>query len=349
VPDEPANTDPTAPPPPTTPTDDDSAPSEKSASFRTAKGSGEKKGRLPELRLGTGWLPEPPDARDLTIDHAPLQQMLAKVALGKLLRKKVLPPKVDLTQWAGPVQFQGGFNTCNAHVVAGLVAYFEMKAHGTEIAPSRLFLYKVAKNFLQTTGNSGVYIRQVMGVLKLIGVPPEKYWPYPDPGTYENPVTSSPLLDAEPTAFCYAIANDYRAISYYRLDQTGQEPTELLRLAKAHIAAQVPFAFGFPLYQLIAQAKGTGQIAYPSPALPNLGNHAVIALGYDDDKVVGEGIPGAAVTRGAIRMKNSWSDTWGDKGFGWIPYEFILQGHTRDFWTLLRSEWVDTGAFQLIS
>ena len=122
-----------------------------------------------------------------------------------------------------------------------------------------------------------------------------------------------------------------------------------MRLAKAHLAAQVPFAFGFPIYQVMKQAKDTGQIAYPSPPLPNLGNHAVIALGYDDDKVVGEGIPGAAVTRGAIRMKNSWSDTWGDKGFGWIPYEFILQGHTRDFWTLLRSEWVDTGAFQLIS
>ena len=275
--------------------------------------------------------------------------MLAKLAVGQLLRKKRLPSKVDLTQWAGPVLFQGGFNTCNVHVVSNLVTYFEKKAHGTDIAPSRLFLYKVAKNFLQTTGNAGVYIRQVMGVLKLIGVPPERYWPYPDPGTYEKPNSTDPLLDAEPTAFCYAIADDFRAISYYRLDQVGQKPEELLRMAKAHLAAQVPFAFGFPLYQLIAQAKTTGMIAYPSPPQPNLANHAVVALGYDDDMVVGAGIDGAATTRGAIRIKNTWSETWGDKGYGWIPYEFILRGHTRDYWTLLRSEWVDTGAFQLIS
>ena len=318
--------------------------------FRAAAGTGEKKGVIPELRLGTGWLPEPPDGRDFTASHPPLADMIGKLALTKILRRKWLPPKADLTQWAGPVYFQGGFNTCNAHVVAGLVAYFEMKAHGTEIAPSRLFLYKVAKNFLQQTdSNAGVYIRQIMGVLKLIGVPPERYWPYPDPGTYMEPRTTDPLLDAEPTAFCYAIANDYRAISYYRLDQVGQNPEELLRMAKAHLAAQVPFAFGFPLYQLIAQAKTTGMIAYPSPPQPNLSNHAVVALGYDDDIVVGAGVDGAATTRGAIRIKNTWSEAWGDKGYGWIPYEFILQGHTRDFWTLLRSEWVDTGAFQLIS
>src|SRR6185295_19104498 len=84
----------------------------------------------------------------------------AKTADTSAPGKKRMPAKVDLSQWAGPVQFQGGFNTCNAHVVAGLVTYFEKKAHGNDIAPSRLFLYKVAKNFLQQNDDSsGVYIR----------------------------------------------------------------------------------------------------------------------------------------------------------------------------------------------
>ncbi|HEV8238725.1 MAG TPA: C1 family peptidase [Thermoanaerobaculia bacterium] len=321
----------------------------KRRTFQPTKGRGKAKGKLPELRLGTGWLPEPPDERDLTVDHQPLQGMLAKLRLGRMIVKKVLPPKVDLSKWAGPVQFQGGFNTCNAHVVAGLVTYFERKAHGNEIAPSRLFLYKVAKNFLQATDNAGVYIRQVMGVLKLVGVPPEKYWPYPDPGTYQKPRSSDPLLDAEPSSFCYAIANDYRAITYYRLDEPDQRPAALLHLAKAHLVAQVPFAFGFPLYQLLGEATTTGRIPYPSAEQAPLANHAVVAMGYDDDIVIGKGIKGAAATRGAIRIKNSWSESWGEKGYGWLPYEYVLQGHTRDFWTLLRSEWVDTGAFQLIS
>jgi C1A family cysteine protease len=94
-------------------------------------------------------------------------------------------------------------------------------------------------------------------------------------------------------------------------------------------------------------AKTTGLVPYPDPPQPNLANHAVIAIGYDDDIEIGGGIDGAAKTRGALRIKNSWSDQWGDKGYGWLPYEYVLQGHTRDFWTLVRSEWIDTGAFDL--
>lgn len=298
------------------------------------------------LQLGTGWLPDPPDPRDFTIQHPRPKAEMARLGVARLLRRpKLMPASVDLRQWAGPIYFQGGFNTCAAHVVAGLLAYFENRAHGRETAPSRLFLYKVAKNFLQTTDDAGVYIRQVMGVLKLIGVPPERYWPYPDPGTMKAPSMSDPLLEAEPTSFCYAVAADYQAITYYRLDHEGQRTSDLLRVAKAHLAVQVPFAFGFPLYRSIMEAQTTGLIPAPAPGEQSVANHAVIAIGYDDAKV----IPNAGgTTTGALRIKNSWSDAWGEQGYGWLPYELVLQGLTRDFWTLTRAAWTDTGAFQLV-
>lgn len=298
------------------------------------------------LALGTGWMPDPPDARDLTPAHPRMKAELGRLGILRLLqRPKRIPPRVDLRQWAGPVYFQGGFDTCAAHVVAGLLAYFENKARGREVAASRLFLYKVAKNFLQTTDDTGVYIRQVMGVLKLIGAPPERYWPYPDPGTYTQPRTSDPLLAAEPSAFCYAVAADYQAVTYYRLDQEGVDPSRLLRLARAHLASQVPFAFGFPLFPSILGAKTTGLVPAPAAGEQSVANHAVIAVGYDDSLQIGEG---PTATTGALLFKNSWSDAWGQQGYGWLPYEYILQGRTRDFWTLTRAEWTDTGAFQLV-
>ena len=32
--------------------------------------------------------------------------------------------------------------------------------------------------------------------------------------------------------------------------------------------------------------------------------------------------------------------------YGWLPYEYILKGLGEDFWSILKKEWVDTGAFK---
>lgn len=247
-----------------------------------------------------------------------------------------LPARIDLREWGGPVHFQGGFNTCAAHAGACLVSYFERRTKGNDVAVSRLFLYKVAKSFLLLDSpESGVYIRQVMGVIKVIGTPPEHYWPYPDPGTPAQPRFSDPLLDAEPPPECYAAASDYQAVNY-SLEDVDKRPEGLLRLAKAHLAAHVPFAFDFPVYPSMARAQKTGRIPFPINDEAVIRNHAVVAMGYDDDLEIGHGVDGASTTRGALLIKNSWSEQWGEKGYGWLPYEFVLQSRTRDFWTLVQ-------------
>ncbi len=303
------------------------------------------------LRLGTGWLPDEPDPSDLTWQHAGVAATLRKTRIGHFLEGKgKLPGSVDLRRFCPPVRFQGGFNTCSAHVVAGLVEFFEKKAFGAAVSASRLFLYKATKNLLQAQGTSGVYIRQTMGALKLIGVPPEKYWPYPDPGTLQAPRTSDARLDEEPPAFCYAVAADYRAVAYYRLDQQGRggPQEDVLMRAKAHLASSIPVGFGFPLHSAaVQQSMKTGAFPYPAPADPQVGNHAVIAVGYDDELSIDNTSSGGHATKGALLIQNSWSTGWGQAGYGWLPYEYVLAGAARDFWTLTKADWVDSGAFQL--
>jgi C1A family cysteine protease len=257
-----------------------------------------------------------------------------------------LPARVDLRKWGGPVHFQGGFNTCAAHAGACLVSYFERRTKGTDVSASRLFLYKVAKTFLLLDSpGSGVYIRQVMGVIKLIGVPPEEYWPYPDPGTPTQPRFSDPLLDAEPPPESFSAASHYRAVNY-SLEDVDQRPEDLLRLAKAHLAAHVPFAFDFPVYPSMAHAQKTGRIPFPTAQEAVITNHAVVAMGYDDDLEIGAGTEGEVKSRGALLIKNSWSEQWGEKGYGWLPYEFVLQRRTRDFWTLRHKDPANGGTSQ---
>jgi C1A family cysteine protease len=35
----------------------------------------------------------------------------------------------------------------------------------------------------------------------------------------------------------------------------------------------------------------------------------------------------------------------GDKGYGWMPYDYILNNLALDFWSLLGMDWVDSKQF----
>ncbi|MCB9006761.1 MAG: cysteine protease [Ardenticatenaceae bacterium] len=298
-----------------------------------------------------GWLRDYPDFRDYTMKKdkvAPKHQllgetisihdMLAETGVTKASQSK-LPAAVDLRKWCSPIEHQGQIGSCTAHACVGLVEFFENKAFGKHIDASRLFIYKTTRKLLRWTGDTGAYLRTTMAALAMFGVPPEKYWSYTDDG-YD--------YDEEPPAFCYALAHNYKAIQYYRLDPPGMTEKKLLNQIKAHLAAQLPSMFGFTVYQSISQARPTGKIPFPHGANDHVdGGHAVVAVGYDDKMEIKNALPGSTKTTGAFLIRNSWGTSWGDGGYGWLPYDYVLSGLAVDWWSLLKNQWIDTGAFGL--
>lgn len=289
---------------------------------------------MPAFRYAMGWLPDYPDFRDYTPEHAEIKPLLKKIGLPDK-RKKVLPPSADLRQFCSAIEDQGELGSCTAQAGAGMVEYFANRAKVRYSDVSRLFLYKVTRNLMRQKGDTGAFIRTTMGALVLFGVPPETYWPYDEKD-----------FDKEPPAFCYAFAQNYQAISYYRLDASGTSKSDLLQAIKSNLIAGLPSMFGFTVFNSIYQANSSGLIPYPTPGEKILGGHAIMAVGYDDAIEIGNTNPDGPTCKGAFLIRNSWGTGWGQQGYGWLPYDYATKGLAIDWWSILKNEWVETGAFE---
>jgi len=299
------------------------------------------------IELGMGWLPDYPDFRDYTVEKeevAPrlvrlgqkesVKAMLTKVGVAEPARVSI-PTSIDLRKWCPPIENQGSLGSCTANAGVGLVEYYQRRAFGNHIDASRLFLYKATRNLLHWTGDRGAFLRTTMAAMVLFGVPPEEYWPY---------VISD--FDKEPSSFCYAFAQDYQAIQYFRIDPPGRPKDLLLKKIKSLLAAGLPSMFGFTVFSSIEQTTDDGKIPYPCRGERILGGHAVVTVGFDDKMKIKNATCGVETT-GALLIRNSWGTGWGDKGYGWLPYDYVLRGQAIDWWSLLKNEWVNTKEFGL--
>ncbi len=284
--------------------------------------------------IGTGWLTDRPDVRDRTTERPSVQQLLAQTG-EPTVGTEQLPTAVDLREWCSPIEDQGSLGSCTAQAGSALVEYYERRALGHHLDASRLFLYKVTRQLMGVTGDTGAYLRTTMAALALFGAPPEKYWPY-----------QIAEFEAEPTPFVFGLADNFEALEYYRLDPATSTQTDTLARIRSHLASGLPAMFGFPVYASIAQAATSGEIPFPGDDDSMQGGHAVVAVGYDDSRPIG-GSAGTTATTGALLIRNSWGTDWGDHGYGWLPYDYVLQGGATDWWTMLRAGWVETDHFGL--
>ncbi len=268
------------------------------------------------------WQRDLPDHRDYALRSNSVRRALRR--LRPIAKSDRDPPHVDWREYCAPVDDQMGLPTSAAHACIGMVQYFERRASGRLLRPSRAFLDYNARRLQGVGALGGATLRFTLKALVQFGVPPEAHWPY----TAEN-------LAREPSAFVYGVSHDSKAIRYVRLDSSDGTGDDTLLTIRRLLAAGFVCTLGFPVPDSISNGP---EISYPTLSDSVSCGHAVTVVGYDDTLRIRS-------DKGALLVRNSLGRGWGEDGYGWLPYSYVRQRLAADAWTLLKRGWLRSGEF----
>lgn len=220
--------------------------------------------------------------------------------LKSFFKKAALPPCFDLTDEMTPVRSQMDEGACVGFATAVGVKEFQ-ETHGEDaqktISLSPRYVYEEAK--MISGHEEGTTLKAAMEVVKKRGVCEEKYWPY-IPG---EPGERSPKADKN--------AERYKVKSYARITNINE-----LKQAIVEFGATL---IGVYVYNGMVKGNAVKTGIVPDPScfglFGKLGGHAITACGYTNNSpYYGDG---------HIKFKNSWGADWGDKGYGYLSYNYI--------------------------
>lgn len=219
---------------------------------------------------------------------------------------KALPPNFDMRAEMPPVFNQGNLGSCTANAACALVWYLGIKEGHDIVVPSRLFEYYNTRLLEGTTRqDSGASIRDAIKAMTRWGFCPESDWPY-----------NIAAFAKKPPQAAYKDATKNIVRQYHAVPKAGSQ-------IKAALSQGNPVDFGFTVYQSFEgnAVASTGIVPMPLPSEQVLGGHSVLIVGYDD-------------ANSWYIVRNSWGEEWGDKGYCYMPYQFIEGRNASDFWTI---------------
>lgn len=226
-----------------------------------------------------------------------------KLCLKKLSIKANLVPKIDLSAKMPAVFDQGELGSCTAQALSALVTYIKPTFVG-----SRLFLYFCERMLGKTILiDSGATLEEGIISLKRFGICAEQDWPH-----------NISKFKQRPPAICFKKALETQALKVENINSSS------IVAMKNCLASGFPFVIGFLVFSSFesTEVAKTGMVSLPKPNETVLGGHAILICGYDDSKK-------------AFLARNSWGPNWGQKGYFYMPYEYLSNPKlASDAWTI---------------
>lgn len=226
-----------------------------------------------------------------------------KYKIIKSIDSNIFPKKIDLRNEYIEIYDQGNIGSCTANA---LLTCFEY--HNCNFKGSRLFLYYNSRLFDNDLYNdNGSTLKTGINVLKKFGICNESLYQYD-----ENNFKIIPHANA------YINAQNNKVIIASQLNND-------INSIKLALTKQKLIAVSIILYKSfeLNNVSETGIVQMPninSEIL--LGGHSVVCMGYDD-------------TNKHFIMLNSWGKDWGDNGYFYLPYNYLINPNLADeLWTI---------------
>jgi len=209
---------------------------------------------------------------------------------------------VILDEYCPEIKQQGTAQSCTAFSVVSLYET-EMKINGLDVVEgSEQYNYYISRGLSGLfPQDDGSFLREACKVLKNFGNCPEKLMPYKDND-----------INYEPGIFTHSFAKFFKISEYQRIWSVPGIKDSLKE--KHPVALAVPITRKWMnLYEKT--------IPY-SLDDSYIGGHAILITGIDE-------------TRKAFRVHNSWGKNWSDKGYSWLPYDYVYQVPWFNAWRIV--------------
>lgn len=202
---------------------------------------------------------------------------------------------VDLRETFTKVKNQGQMGACTAFTLVGIYEYLLNLNQKEEYDLSEGFLYyNSRKRVNQTHQDNGSNFPNAVSAFEQDGVCLEKFYPYEEG-----------YLNKQPSENAYKNAENYKIREIEGVDLD-------LDHIKTALAEGFPIAISLRIYDSFG-SNSSGFIYRPSDSeikSKEYGNHAMIVCGYSEERKV-------------FIVRNSWGETFGDKGYCYISYSYI--------------------------
>lgn len=243
----------------------------------------------------------------------------------KYAYQKSLPYQIDFSQDLCSIHTQGELGSCTAQAVTFSMEYF-LKKLDMPAQLSPLYVYYNERKLNGTLGEDiGASLSDAIQAINQYGVCYEQTWTYSDDDV---------KFKVEPSKNAYQEGSNFLKELHFVHSQIPHE----LTMIKQVLAQKVPIVFGiniFPSFEY-EKVKQTGIVKLPKNFEKPIGAHALTLVGYNDEKQ-------------QFKFANSWGTTWGDNGYGYLPYDYLfnknpnniaLHTYPRELWSIALSKMV---------